>query len=209
MGFLAGLATVGTLPVWMFYAWLLYANRRRNERPMVLIHQANVFSPHPTCLIVNLSREAIHILSIGAVLHFHDRHIILRITEYDRVVDGRTAGGQIGETTMKEGPLKPGDFLALGNLNQLLQLEVEKSEKEPRRRSMGHIDIADLLRAEIRVIAHYSTYDQPVAASRNYSVRPVEGELVLEPETLSTRQLVNKRDRRLARRWLEEVSRYS
>jgi hypothetical protein len=63
--FLVSMAVnIGLLIIWTFYAILFYQGYARQRRPMLIVHLSNWFAKEAECLIVNLTREPVHILGV-------------------------------------------------------------------------------------------------------------------------------------------------
>ena len=57
----------GMLLVWMVYAWLFFQEFQRRRSAVIFIHEVGGGRPESRCLLVNLSREPVHVLCSLAV----------------------------------------------------------------------------------------------------------------------------------------------
>jgi hypothetical protein len=199
------LASIATLVVWVFYAQLLYLTFRRNERPLLLIHQAQ--SGHVSfCLVANLTRRPVHVVAVDLTLHTHEGHEInLRLNQYQRITNREESDFAV-ETVMKEGPLGSGDYLALGGFKSMLDATRTDHGRDDEARFQQNQRVAERTReVEIRVSALFSAFDNPIGAVRRFTVT-TQGEaeeVRLDPVTPVTRQLSSFRQRRRLMKWLQ------
>jgi hypothetical protein len=199
------LASVATLVVWVFYAQLLYLTFRRNERPLLLIHQAQSGNVS-FCLVANLTRRPVHVVAVDLTLHTHEGHEInLRLNQYQRITNREESDFAV-ETVMKEGPLGSGDYLALGGFKSMLDATRTDHGRDDEARFQQNQRVAERTReVEIRVSALFSAFDNPIGAVRRFTVtsQGEAEEVRLDPVTPVTRQLSSFRQRRRLMKWLQ------
>lgn len=208
----ANLASLFMLAVWAFYALLFYREFKRQRTPFFVIHQAKGHGIDSTCLIVNLSREPVHILCVMLRLHTARGTYEQRLRNFRRRSDSADLGSDV-QTTLKQGPLTSGGFFGLGSFEAMLEAAMD----DVLRRSGAWADpdgeielqqlIQELRELEIRLIALHGAHDQPVGAVRSFQINlPDEDgdEATIEPAMLLTRQVNSRRESRLVRQWLQE-----
>lgn len=203
------LATVGSLLVWMVYARLLYISFRHHEQPLIIIHQAHGHGLGSSTLVINLSREAVHIVLVQLLVRVDGRMVTLPMGEY-RAVTGEDESDRAVENVMKEGPLRPGDYLSLGGFHGILRAaakvpgdEGEKKDEDDDSLSLQRL-VGRIESVEIRVIAQYSAFSHPVGARKRYRLDTIDGKVCLLAGTALTEQINSFRGRRKVYRWLRE-----
>jgi hypothetical protein len=125
----ANLASLAMLGVWTFYAVLFYREFQRQRRPFFVIHQAQGHGLDSTCLVVNLSREPIHVLCVLLMVHTDRGVFAQRIRNFRRPARTPETGGDV-QTMIKQGPLTAGAFLGLGSFEAMLDAALEDAIRE-------------------------------------------------------------------------------
>lgn len=205
----ANLASLAMLAVWAFYAVLFYREFRRQRQPFFVIHQAQGHGLDSTCLIVNLSREPIHVLCVLLVVQTARGVFTQRIRNFRRPTRERESDGQI-QTMIKQGPLTAGAFLGLGSFEAMLEAASDDAvratgEYGPPGAEADLQDlVSDLERLEVRLICLHGARESPVGAYRSFDVRTAEDDLIIAPSMLLTRQMSSRSDARVVRGWLHE-----
>lgn len=190
-----------TLFVWIFYAHLLHKSFARGERPLVLIHQAGGMGPGSSCLVVNLSRQPLHVVNVHFILRTENHRFLLRLNEFQRITSSDERNWA-RENVMKEGPLDSGDFLSLGDFSSML--EGARSDDDGRDERQDQ-ELAEKTEAfEIRVTAMFSAFDRPIGAIRRFAVSAEGEEISLIPKSPLTEQLTSFRQRRRVHQWLSD-----
>ena len=205
----ANLASLAMLVVWTFYAILFYREFQRQRTPFFVIHQAQGHGFDSTCLVVNLSKEPVHILCVMLILHTAHGTFSQRLRNFRRLSRESEARGDV-QTAIKQGPLTSGAFLGLGSFEAMLDAASEVLRRSGR---WGAPDdeldldelIHDLQQVEIRVIALHGAHERPVGASRRFHVHVEEQDRVaIEPAVLLTRQMSSRSESRTVRQWLQD-----
>lgn len=202
----ANFASLAMLLVWLFYTLLFYRDFKQQRRPLIVIHQAQGHGLESTCLVVNLSKEPIHVLCVMMVAHTEEGPLTHRVTNTQRLSPEQDSHWKV-QDLIKQGPLPTGYFLALGSFEEMLQgagllasAEIATGDtKAERIRSLAR----SLRGIEIRIVALHGAYQVPVGACRTFRVKPSNGELGFEPAMVLTRQMASRSERREVRRWLE------
>lgn len=205
----ASLATLLTAVVWTFYAVLFFREFARQRRPFFVIHQARGSGLDALCLLVNLSKEPVHVLCVLAVLHTRRGTLAHRVQGFRSVARGAETGQDL-RTSIKQGPLASGAYLDLGSFEAML----DAAAAELQRNDNGDVapgdpmdayDIArEVQQLEIRVVALHSAHESPVGAWRSFGVYARGDEVAIEPAMLLTRQMASRAEARTVRAWLRE-----
>lgn len=204
----ANLASLAMLVVWTFYSVLFYREFRRQRTPFFVIHQANGHGLDATALVVNLSKEPVHVLCAMLVLHTARGTFAQQLRDFRRMPRESTSGDL--QTAIKQGPLTSGAFLGLGSFEAMLKAASEEVLRRSDRweRADEDPDFFDLIRElheiEIRVIALHGAHSRPVGASRTFQVHMEETQVAIEPAILLTRQLTGRAERRVVQEWLQD-----
>lgn len=176
---LSALASAGMLVIWSLYAWLFYQEFRRQRGSQLFIHEAGGNNPNSTCMLVNLSKEPIHILCSmaaheGQTVQLHD-------------TEERDGASPIHKT--KQGPLQMGELLELGSFQTICrELNLSESSED------GTSEF------EIRVAAIHGFREWPVGARRRFRLDHRTSEIW--PVRESTDQIRGKRQAAEVRRWI-------
>ncbi|MCW8193799.1 hypothetical protein F6455_03235 [Proteobacteria bacterium 005FR1] len=177
---ISALASAGMLVIWSMYAWLFYQEFRRQRGSQLFIHEGGSQGPNATCMLVNLSKEPIHVLCSMAA--YGDETVQLHDTEK---TDG---AGPINRT--KQGPLQMGELLELGSFKRICQaLNLPQSS--------GSDEISEF---EIRVVGIHGFREWPVGARRRFQIDHKTSEIW--PLTERTEQLRSKRHAAEVRNWI-------
>lgn len=165
-----------------------------------MIHQAGGIGPGSSCLVINLGREPLHITTIYFVLRTENHSFLLRLHEQLRIsADERN---WTGENSMKEGPLRAGGFVSLGDFSSML--ESARGGRDGRSTEEDQELAEKTQEFEIRVTAMYSSFRRPMGASRRFAVTAEDDEVALHPKSPVTKQLTSFRQRRRVYGWLKE-----
>lgn len=205
---LTTLVNIAMLLVWIFYARLLYREYKRQRSPMVFIHQVPDEGLGSDCLVVNLSVESIHILTVAVIAYTEKERFAAKITNYQRLSpdqEMREPGShQALIDIYAQGPLPPGYFLILSSFKAMLQAVKTGVGNHPN----GKVTFEDFMNEvkciEILVIAMYGHYRSPVGASRTFKIVSDRQGQQISPAMLLTRQMNSYWQRRKVKRWLKE-----
>jgi hypothetical protein len=179
---ISALASTGMMLIWVVYAWLFYQEFRRQRAAQLFIQATGDEQCGATCLLVNLSRETVHVLGTLAA----DRDTVVRL----RDLSGR--GDVSPAQRAKLGPLGAGQAMDLGSFEDICrELSVQSKSADER---------GDDLSVEIRVAAIHGFREWPVGARRRFKVEP-SGRVV--PEAHTTEQLRARRQGREVQGWVE------
>lgn len=204
----ANLASLATLVVWTIYLVLFYREFRRQRTPFLIIHQAHGHGLEATALVVNLSKEPVHVLCAMLVLRTARGTFVQQLHDFRRLV--RDAGSRDAQTAIKQGPLVSGAFLGLGSFETMLNAATREvlRHSEGRDRPDEDLDLSELLRelhgVEIRVVALHAAHSRPIGASRTFHVHREGARVAIEPAVLLTRQWTSRSRRRVVRQWLQD-----
>lgn len=204
----ANLASLATLVVWTFYLVLFYREFRRQRTPFLVIHQAHGHGLDATALVVNLSKEPVHVLCAMLVLHTTRGTFAQQLHDFRRMP--RESDPRDVQTAIKQGPLTSGAFLGLGSFESMLNAATREvlPRSDRKNRSGEDLDLSVLVRElrelEVRVVVLHGAHARPVGASRTFHVHVEGDEIAVEPAILLTRQLVSRSDRRVVQDWLQD-----
>ena len=200
----ANIASMLMLGVWLFYTIIFYREFKRQRRPLLILHQARGYDLESTCLLVNLSKEPVHVLCVLMRLHTDEGVYTKRIRNLRQVPSEADIDSGDVQTLLKQGPLGSGGFLVLGSFHRLLEEAEEDAVRSLMPSGTGRL-VPALHEIELRVIALHGAYEKPVGAERRFAVRPRDdGATRVQPKTSLTRQLNSRREMRRVRSWLEE-----
>lgn len=209
----ANLASLAMLVVWAFYAVLFYREFQRQRRPFFVIHQAQGHGLDSTCLIVNLSREPIHVLCVMLMMHTDRGVFAQRIRNFRRPTRTAETGGDV-QTAIKQGPLTAGAFLGLGSFEAMLDAALDDTLRES-----GHWDedgrmpdlhdlVPEVRELEIRLVALHGARESPVGAVRSFRMEWDDERVTIYPSMLLTRQMSSRRQTREVKQWFEDCLPY-
>lgn len=202
---IANVASLAMLFVWMFYTALFYRDFRRQRLPLIVVHQARGYGPDSTCLVVNMSKEPIHVLCVMMAARTAGGEVLASITDPHQPPLEQEPHRQV-QDSIKQGPLQPGKLLSLGSIREILRVADLASADEPST-DEGQRDSARLTfevdQVEVRVIALHGAYQDPIGACRAFYVSRTDSGLRIEPQTMLTHQMTSRAERRQVRRWLE------
>ncbi|SFR43945.1 hypothetical protein SAMN05216203_0331 [Marinobacter daqiaonensis] len=202
----AGLTSIGTLFVWIFYAQLLYSGYKRQRRPRILINKGvgDEYIDSP-CLICNMSQEPVFIYFLVAQLKTsegtHTTPLMDRLG--DELPESDETLGVRSKT--RQGPLGSGEFLEVISFRRMIE----------RIMSSANLDIKEgaplasglqLHWLEIHVVCIYGSEDKAFGAVRRFTIDTPEDRqrISLYPDTLDTRIKKSKRYRRQIDSWLRK-----
>lgn len=180
---ISALASTGMMLIWVVYAWLFYQGFRRQIGSKLFIHEAGGGEPRSVCLLVNLSKEPVHV--VCALAARGDSTVRLRDLSGD---DKLTA---VQRT--KQGPLDTGESMNLGAFEDICS-ELARACEAPG-------DDRHYL-VEIRVAAMHGYRDWPIGASRGFWIDSRTSQV--QPASFDTRQLRSRTQARTVRGWIEQ-----
>lgn len=204
-----------TLLVWLVYAQLLFSGFRRQRSPRVIINRGKQKDMDALCIISNMSKEAIYVEYIIAILETSHGTVTMDVTDFERAYteeredeDGNqqsvavTPKG-VHENT-RQGPLLSGDFMHIGTFNDLIR-RLARQAGIPMRGYCpeGPIELKCLT---VQVIALYGPDSRPISASRRYDISSDEKVGALTPASWQTRQGVSFLHRRRLCKIVDEMN---
>ncbi|PVH28020.1 hypothetical protein [Pararhodobacter oceanensis] len=173
-------AAVGAITafVWLFYLQILVSGLRRQRRTDILIHLGGSQTLDARTFVSNLGFEPIYVLEILLTVWTGDGARETSIV--DRTETPKKDLTTPSATTF-QGPLKTGNFVDIGSVQDLLQ------------RARGNMtDVLDndaVNRIEVKVAAISAASSAIVAAKRQFEVEPAEGDCRIRPRTLYATQI--------------------
>lgn len=201
---IANVASMAMLFVWLFYTALFYRDFRQQRMPLIVLHQAHGHGHDSSCLLVNMSKQPIHVLCVMLAAQTEEGEVTMRITNTTRVSPEQTSHMKV-QDLIKQGPLPTGYYLDLGSFQEMLEHAnlvpaVERSSESAWPRGTPKHEAHEV---ELRVIALHGAYQDPIGAIRTFRMTADGGALSVEPVMLLTKQMASRAERRRVRRWLE------
>jgi len=197
--------SASTLLVWVFYAQLLLLNFRRQRKPSLIINRGAGKGLGSLCLISNMSAEPMFINRLVVCLETSKGPLELDVTDIRQSIDEESVASPdlIIHQTTHQGPLRSGEFFHIGTFQGMLCRVAEQHGIELN----GHRPAGDLqfYVLEIRAVAFYGPERHPIGVLRRFRLHDHgDPDCTLVPESPLTRQLLSRKGRRQARRWLNE-----
>ena len=192
-----------TLVVWVFYAFLLHRDARHHRHPALFLHQANGHGPESICLLTNLGREIVHVLGVTVEIETDERTYHKRLASRQPIALEEYGHARV-QDLIKQGPLPPGYFLALGPFGDILEIPDATDDDDA---TEEHPGLADIRSITIRVAALHAAYKRPIGALRRFRVDTSRPRPRVLPAMLLTEVLDGRRDRRRVQGWLEDWNR--
>lgn len=194
--FLTLLANLGMLVVWMTYLHLMYVSYRRERRKRLLIHSGSTSGLDAPWMLINLSKEPVHVLCVLVVAKYaDDGKRIAGSASYRTSVAVEAEGVELRDR-MKQGPVGAGEMLPLGTMRHLVG-SVDPS-------AAGNGGFRRFSEVELRVIAFAGTEDKPIGARRKCRITG-DDKRECAPISPYTEQLITRKGRRTAEQWLKEI----
>jgi hypothetical protein len=198
----ANMASMAMLLVWVFYTALFYRDFRQQRMPLIVLHQAHGHGLESSCLLVNMSKQPIHVLCVMMAARTENDEVTMRITNSTRVSPVQTSHKKV-QDLIKQGPLPTGYFLDLGSFQEMLErVNLVAAQDPAAEEAPGETLRRQVHEVEIRVIALHGAYQDPIGAVRSFRVAIDGEELSFQPDMLLTKQMVSRVERRRVRRWL-------
>ncbi len=197
--------SASTLLVWVFYAQLLLLNFRRQRKPSLIINRGAGKGLSSLCLISNMSAEPMFINQLVVCIESSRGPLEVDVTDIRHSIDDETGSSPdlaIHQTT-HQGPLRSGDFIHIGTFQGMLRRVAERHDIE----LDGHKPAGDWTfhALEVRAVAFYGPERHPIGVLRRFRLyERGDPDCALIPESPFTEQLLSRRERRRARRWLTE-----
>ncbi len=199
---ISALGSITMVFIWLLYLQLFYLQFRRQRKPCLVIHHEQGNGPSDLCLLVNMSSEPIHVQCILAKIRVEDRTVTRPVTELGEV----SPTSQQLESTLRQGPICPGDYLVLGTLERIVNLQPLIEEQMQAHSEETEQSFPYPLDIEIRIVAVHGPSDHLVGACRRFNVRRRENKWVLDASQFQTDQLSSHRHLKTVEKWVEEYS---
>ncbi|SFR57671.1 hypothetical protein SAMN05216203_1526 [Marinobacter daqiaonensis] len=195
MEYLGAISTAIMALVWVIYFQVFFFQYKRNSRPYLVIHHAQNENPDALCLLVNMSKETVHVQCVQVVVFSRDgEQRILTVTDYRRLGPDDQNIHQV----LRQGPLEPGGYLVLGSFRNIILGRRSEDEEEEETDYLFE-DITDIV---LRAAVIHGPSRYPVGVRRRFLLQH-EGETRIFPRNIHSEQLTRRRDRHEVRRWLE------
>ena len=186
----SAVASLATVVIWLLYLHLFYRSYRMHERPHLVIKQGHGFDLDTPCFVSNMSQQAVDVLAVLVRAERADDHVTFAAAESsERPPESR----RINE------PLTAGNLLELGTFRSILQ------QAEDLLPQGDHGTEAEEVELEVRVVALVGAQQVPRGAWRRFRIFPAGANRRVRPTDVLPQQLASRRQRRLARAWLEQA----
>ena len=185
--------------IWGVYLQMFYRQSQRQQDPTIVIHSAQGPAASSTCLLVNMSKEVLHVECVLAEIETEQETRVRQIHGYDSISGEDT---QVRER-LRQGPLQSGDFLLLGRLENILP-ESNTSPEGDEHRAFPPPSSSQVRALELHAVAFHGPTNDLIGARRRFNVEQQDGKVQIQPEALLTEQLTSRRDRARLRRWLRD-----
>ncbi|HEY7884720.1 MAG TPA: hypothetical protein VIC08_07200 [Cellvibrionaceae bacterium] len=186
--------SLGTLLVWLVYAQLLFFSFRRQRSPRIIINRGKRKNMDALCIISNMSKEAVYVEYIMAILHTSKGTITMDVTDFEQSYKEGTESddkaqyysiGSIQDNT-RQGPLGSEDFMHIGRFSDIVK-RLAHYQGIPMRGCVPDADI-DFECLTIQVIALYGPDYRPISAKRSFTLNNDKNTGDLMPASLGTQQ---------------------
>ncbi|MDQ0324349.1 hypothetical protein J2R99_000198 [Rhodopseudomonas julia] len=194
-GALSALTSLLMLLVWFVYLQLLLVAYRRRWRSTVLINRGGSLGTEARCLISNMSAEAIYLTSLIAFVTTDDGTYRQELTDLRDLSDSLDADPR---SRMKQGPLKPGEYLDIGTFHDLI-LTVGDNEGQ----GSNEAWIASVRSLELTAVIVYGADDLLAGARRTFEIRHTDDDIQICPTTSDSQQIRSRRERRKIEKQLQ------
>lgn len=190
--------SIAMLIVWVVYLQLLLNGYRRQRSSSILISRGAGHGIRSRCLITSMSAEPLYVTSIVATLVTAEKSYEYALTDLRDLPEDLGADPR---SSMRQGSLSTGEYLDIGHFDEFVAQLAETDPELCRLNSWTDAVTA----IELTVVALYGSDRLPVGASRRFSfVKMDTGGLRIRPDTLWTRQLHTRHQRRQLVRKLAE-----
>lgn len=184
---LSVLLNFSMLVVWIAYLQIFVLGYIRQRRPNILIHRGGGANLEARCLISNMSAEAIYVTSILATLEAEGGQWSDPIT--DGELPDRWRQDQEPDLT-RQGPLASAGYRDIGHFSGFVERVVQRTAAPP------VLERDDAFVLELLVVAYYAAEYLPVAAVRRFDITRDGADWRLQAQTVGTRQIRSRRERR-------------
>ncbi|MEJ8570245.1 hypothetical protein [Microbaculum marinum] len=193
-GAVSALASIATLLVWAVYLDLILRSYRSNNRPKILINFGGSKLDTATCLVANMSAQAVYMDSVVVTLHVGEHSYTTVLSEQDLALTERL--DQRAERL--QGPLKTGEHVDIG---QFRQLAARVAKDVPH--GEATFDLADRAeRMDILVVGVFTGADRLIAAQRSFDLVGAGDQRRIRPRSFAAEQIRSGRRRRQIERFM-------
>ncbi|WP_206663412.1 hypothetical protein [Aurantiacibacter suaedae] len=182
------------LVVWATYLQLILVQYRATRRSSILITRAAGKGIRSRCLITNMSSLPIYVTSLIGKLHIGEREIELPLTDLQEQPEDL---GSDPRSSMAQGSLNTGEYMNIGHFDDIIRRMLDANDE-------GHVQVTDVDRIELTVVAFHGWRDLPVGAVRNFKIELSSGGVPkILPLSLATEQINQRHLRRQLSKTLE------
>lgn len=200
---IAPLSSLAMVLIWLFYLHLFWSDQKRINRPFLVIHHATSQSPGAPCLLVNMSKEPVHVQCVFVRVYAANDTRVHYLTDYSRFDPGDDAA----RAELREGPLQPGGYLVLGSFEDIvLGRDVGFQQRPDRDQSSNALSVSQLKQVssfEICVAVNYGQKERPVGARRAFFVEEQGNEMAIRAYNIYTEQLTSRKRQKTVIGWVE------
>lgn len=186
----SALGSLATVVIWLLYLQLFYRNFRLQQEPHLIIKQGHGFDLDTPCYVSNMSQHPVDVMAVLIDAHHHGEHVTVGAPQ--------TSGGA-PEPKRIDQPLAAGSYLQLDTFRALLQRVVERVPRGDPSSAGGEIIL------EVRIVALVGAQQVPRGARRRFEISYGGDREQVRPVDVLPEQLSSRRQRRLAREWLEQA----
>ena len=179
---------VAMVLIWLVYLRLFIQTIRKNERFSILITRGGGQRASAHCMICNMSAQIVYVMSVTVTIRSDTGNSTHAITDVRRPSD-TGKGGDVREHT-HQGPLESGEMMDLGSFESVIERAYDSAGSGSLDLETGHYSV------EILVMAHYSSENLPIAATRSFDIRPDGDDPLIVPTSPRTRQIRSNRERK-------------
>lgn len=186
--------------VWLVYLHAFLRQHKRFNQPFLIIHHAQGCDPGALCLIVNMSKEPIHVICVVAEVSGPEGYVRRDVSDYRRF----TPDDQNVQATLRQGPIQPGGYLTLGTFENIILGRQSIADNDE-----GSDDyLASLYEAtslELMVAVNHGPSREPIGARRRFIVEKDDnGDVKVKATGINTEQMTKLRKRKEVKRWVED-----
>jgi hypothetical protein len=182
---------VAVLVIWTVYAGLLYQQYSRQHQAHLVMQVTDRRFRHADCLLISLTQEAVHIRA----LLISGSDVQSSPVSYHVTGPVEDAAPSIrAESILRQGPMRPGDYLSLGKVESLVTPIFDEHAANGDRE----------VRFELRVVFEQRA-GRLFGASHRFVLRRVDSEWVVHADTMFTRQMTSRSDEKEVVAWLDAV----
>jgi len=178
--------------VWIIYLQTFLVGFHRQRRTTLLVNTGVGVGMRARCFVSNLGFEPVYLMQVMVRLRTAEREETAVITDRTEMTEEQLRDP--GEAT-NQGPLKSGEMSDIGDFHGLFTRASDQVEA-----AMTPANVAEF---EIVIAATSAANSAVVGASRRFRLVSGSDGLIVQPLTLSTRQIRGRLERRRLRRELE------